>query len=47
VVGLGFYDPFPYYGFYTEDCYRVVRVRTRSGWRLRRVWVCGPYGPYY
>ena len=26
----------PYYG----GCYRMVRVSTPYGWRLRRVWVC-------
>jgi hypothetical protein len=46
VVGLGFFDGAdPWYGYYDDTCYRDVRVRTRSGWRLRRVWVCGPY-PY-
>jgi hypothetical protein len=34
-------QPFPYgYSYRYHPCYRTERVRTRSGWRWRRVWVC-------
>jgi len=43
-LSFGFGVPGPYYGYndygYTDDCYRVRRVRTPYGLETRRVWVC-------
>lgn len=47
-VGVGvpyfynnYYDDYYYANYPYDDCYRVIRVHTRYGWRLRQVDVCG------
>ena len=36
-----YYDDYYYANYPYDDCYRVIRVHTRYGWRLRQVDVCG------
>jgi hypothetical protein len=40
-ISFGFgVAPYAYDYAYGPGCYRVQRVWTRWGWRIRRVWVC-------
>jgi hypothetical protein len=44
-ISFGFGAPYSSYGYdydydYGPGCYRVHRVWTPWGWRLRRAWVC-------
>ena len=33
--------PYPYgYAYRDNPCVRHVRVQTKAGWRMRRIWVC-------
>jgi len=46
IVKISFWgQPYPYgYAWYVptdDECYKSKRVRTRSGIRIERIWVCG------
>lgn len=39
-IAVGFGAPYYYASYPYDDCYKILRVPTRYGWRWRQVYVC-------